>query len=78
MVENLGLDFTRFAAYRNSDAAYAKVLADIDLGIRSGVDGTPSVFINGRQAYDARPEALQAVITHEIEHAGHASTQTAR
>ncbi len=69
-VEQLGMDFQRFEKDSRSDEAMAKIQADIDLGIRLGVDGTPSLFINGRRAYDTRPHALQFLIAHEIEHAG--------
>jgi protein-disulfide isomerase len=73
LAEHLDLNFERFDAYRKSDATLAKVQADIDLGIRLGVDGTPSVFINGRRVYDTRPRALQFLILHEIEHRGYAA-----
>lgn len=72
MVEQLGMDFDRFETHRRSDEAMARIQADIELGIRLGVDGTPSVFINGRRLYDTRPQALQLLITHEIEHTDHA------
>ncbi|UCF16092.1 MAG: thioredoxin domain-containing protein [Phycisphaerales bacterium] len=75
LVEHLGLNLDRFEAYRRGDTALTKVQADIDLGIRLGVDGTPSVFINGRRAYDTRGRALQFLIAHEIEHSDHAIDQ---
>jgi uncharacterized membrane protein len=65
LVEHLGLNLDRFETYRRGDTALAKVQADVDLGIRLGVDGTPSVFINGRRAYDTRGRALQFLIAHE-------------
>ncbi|MBL7224458.1 MAG: thioredoxin domain-containing protein [Candidatus Brocadiae bacterium] len=72
MVEELGLDFGRFDAHRRGDAGLAKIKADIDLGICLGVDGTPSVFLNGRRVYDTREQALRFLIGHELEHAGYA------
>jgi len=72
LVEHLGLNLDRFETYRRGDTALAKVQADIDLGIRLGVDGTPSVFINGRRVYDTRGRVLQFLIAHEIEHRNHA------
>jgi uncharacterized membrane protein/predicted DsbA family dithiol-disulfide isomerase len=75
LAEHLGLNLDRFEAYRRGDTALAKVQADIDLGIRLGVDGTPSVFINGRRVYDTRGRALQFLIAHEIEHSDHAIDQ---
>ncbi|HUS73481.1 MAG TPA: vitamin K epoxide reductase family protein [Sedimentisphaerales bacterium] len=71
LVEHLGLNLDRFEAYSRGDTALAKVQADIDLGIRLGVDGTPSVFINGRRVYDTRGRALQFLIAHEVEHHNH-------
>ena len=75
LVEHLGLNLDRFEAYRRGDTALGKVQADIDLGIRLGVDGTPSVFVNGRRVYDTRGRALQFLIAHEIEHSDHAIGQ---
>ena len=75
LVEHLGLNLDRFEVYRRGDTALTKVQADIDLGIRLGVDGTPSVFINGRRVYDTRGRALQFLIAHETEHHNHAAGQ---
>ena len=75
LVEHLVLNLDRFEAYRLGETALAKVQADIDLGIRLGVDGTPSVFINGRRVYDTRGQALQFLIAHELEHHNHAAGQ---
>jgi uncharacterized membrane protein/predicted DsbA family dithiol-disulfide isomerase len=72
LVEHLGLNLDRFEAHRHGDAALAKIQADIDLGIRLGVDGTPSVFINGRRVYDTRLQTLQFLTAHEIQHRSHA------
>ncbi|MBC8217143.1 MAG: DsbA family protein [Planctomycetes bacterium] len=71
MIEHLGLDFDEFETHRRSDAALARIEADIEQGVRLGVDGTPSVFINGRRVYDTRPQTLQFLIAHELEHAGY-------
>jgi uncharacterized membrane protein len=66
LVEHLGLDLDRFEAYRTGDTALAKIQADIDLGVRLGVDGTPSVFVNGRRVYDIRPQTLQFLVAHSL------------
>jgi uncharacterized membrane protein len=66
LVEHLGLDLDRFEAYRGGDAALAKIQADIDLGVRLGVDGTPSVFINGRRVFDTRAQTLQFLVAHSM------------
>ncbi len=75
LVENLGLNLDRFEAYRRGETAFAKVQEDINLGIRLGVDGTPSVFINGRRVFDTRERTLQFLIAYEIEHHNHAVGQ---
>jgi protein-disulfide isomerase len=47
--EQLGLDLDRFAIdVRSSDVA-AKIRADLHAGAISGVQGTPTFFINGRR-----------------------------
>jgi protein-disulfide isomerase len=71
LINELGLDAERFDADRKAEATLAKIKADIDLGIALGIDGTPSVFINGRRVYDTRSQALQYLIGHELEHSGH-------
>ena len=75
MAEHLGLNFDRFEAHRHGDAALAKIQVDINLGICLGVDGTPSVFINGHRVHDTRPQTLQFLIAHEVEHSSHAVGQ---
>jgi protein-disulfide isomerase/uncharacterized membrane protein len=68
LAERLGMDFDRFEADCKGEAGLARIKGDIDLGIRLKVDGTPSVFLNGRRIYDTRPEALRALIAHALEH----------
>ncbi|MHC4167132.1 MAG: DsbA family protein [Planctomycetota bacterium] len=75
LVDRLGVDPNQFETHRRGSAALAKVRADIDLGIRLGIDGTPSVFINGRRVHDTRPQALQFLISHEIEHHSYAAAR---
>jgi protein-disulfide isomerase len=43
----LGLDMTKFSADLDSAAVVARVQADYDGGVNSGVDSTPSFFVNG-------------------------------
>jgi protein-disulfide isomerase len=50
----LKLDLHRFAADWKSDAMVKKVEGDFESGIRSGVNGTPTFYLNGEMvAYDA-------------------------
>jgi protein-disulfide isomerase len=48
MAIGLGLDIDRFEDDLASDGALAAIRADIDLGQKLGVHGTPSIFVNGR------------------------------
>jgi Na+:H+ antiporter, NhaA family len=45
--ERLGLDLERFEADLVDPAIAARVERDLESGARSGVDGTPSLFIDG-------------------------------
>ena len=59
----LDLDPQRFAADFRSDAVLARIRADVRGGVRSGVNGTPTFFVNGVR-YDgpAELEAMEDVI----------------
>jgi protein-disulfide isomerase len=53
---NIGLDQDRFSADFADRKGLPRIEADIESGVRSGVEGTPSIFINGkphRDAYDS-------------------------
>jgi protein-disulfide isomerase len=47
--EQLDLDIEQFNIDRKSEALIQKVEADFESGVRSGVNGTPSFFINGEK-----------------------------
>ncbi len=49
--EKIGLDIARFQVDIQKDIVIAKVDDDFESGVRSGVNGTPSFFINGNK-YD--------------------------
>lgn len=49
LARNIGLDMNRFQADFNSQATKKTILKDMDDGDKAGVEGTPSVFINGRK-----------------------------
>jgi protein-disulfide isomerase len=49
--ETLGLDVERFMDDMNSETYAARVKHDFKTGMASGVNGTPSLFINGER-YD--------------------------
>jgi protein-disulfide isomerase len=48
-VRKLGLDFAALEAALQSGAPHQRVRADFMSGVRSGVNGTPAFFINGRR-----------------------------
>jgi len=64
----LGLDQKKFDSDRASDAVKAKVDKDAQSGIKSGVDSTPSFFVNGTKiqlagfSYDEFAAKLNAAI----------------
>lgn len=60
----LGLDIERFIIDMTSDLAAARVREDFVSGIRSGVNGTPSLYVNGTR-YDGQQdyESLERAIT---------------
>ena len=47
MAETIGLDMETFASDMDHEILQAKVEADFESGVRSGVNGTPSFFVNG-------------------------------
>ena len=50
----LGLDLERFDADTADPATKARIERDVETGIESGVDGTPSLFIDGRRYEGSR------------------------
>lgn len=67
MAAKAGLDMKRFEADWPSKQTLGAVARDIEDGNRAGVEGTPTVFING-QHYNGslELEAMRAVITAEL------------
>ena len=47
--ERIGLDLERFDSDLAADAVRARIERDVETGLESGVDGTPSLFIDGRR-----------------------------
>ena len=68
IAEELGLDMPRFDASLSRRSFDAQIKRDIDLGMRLGVSGTPTAFINGRPLEGAQPElSFRAIIAEELE-----------
>ncbi|HLQ48534.1 MAG TPA: DsbA family protein, partial [Candidatus Dormibacteraeota bacterium] len=59
--ERLGLDLDRFDSDVASGAARDRVERDVETGIQSGVDGTPSLFVDGRRYQGPRDADSLAV-----------------
>jgi protein-disulfide isomerase len=63
----LGLDVARFKAAQASPAVKARVEADDQLAGRLGIDGTPTLVVNGEKVVGAVPfEQLKAVIDRKL------------
>jgi protein-disulfide isomerase len=62
LAKQIGLDFDAFKNDFYSEECQKKIETDIDEGIRLGVDGTPTVFLNGRQITDLRPENINFLV----------------
>jgi protein-disulfide isomerase len=64
---NLGLNTTSFNECLDNGAMAAEVKADQAEGLRVGIDGVPTFFINGRKLKGAQPfEAFKAIIDEEL------------
>jgi protein-disulfide isomerase len=65
--ERLGLDVERFVTDADSAAVAGRIDADVDGGARSGVNGTPTFFVNGLRVdagydYDSLLSVLQEAL----------------
>jgi protein-disulfide isomerase len=65
--KEIGLDMNRFTADLDSDAIGKAVLRDRADGDKAGVEGTPTVFLNGQKYNgDLAPDAIKPVIDGEL------------
>ena len=64
--KTFGLDTTEFETVMNSDKVRNRVLEDRTEGIRIGVQGTPTVFINGKHLKNKRPDGFIEAIEKEL------------
>ncbi len=70
LARTAGLDMKRFEADLDSEATRKTVARDVEDGDRAGVEGTPSVFINGRKYNGSlNLEAIRPVIDGELKKA---------
>ena len=61
----LGLDQTKFTEHQKSPVEAARIRQDYEEGIRLGVRGTPTVFINGRRVKNRSLQNMEAIIEEE-------------
>ncbi len=65
--KEIGLDMKRFAADLDSEAIHKDVLRDQADGDKAGVEGTPTLFLNGQKYNgDLAPDAIKPVIDGEL------------
>jgi protein-disulfide isomerase len=65
---SLGLEIYKFETSLGRQQHYQRILADFDSGLRSGVKGTPTLFVNGLR-YDGPVDAKSiAAVAQEIDH----------
>lgn len=65
-----GLDTQEFEALMNSPQIRSQVASDRNEGIQLGVQGTPTVFINGKRLNNKRPDGFKAAIDKELKALG--------
>jgi 2-hydroxychromene-2-carboxylate isomerase len=56
--QRFGLDLQRFNSDRRSDAVRVRIERDFASGIRAGVAGTPTAFVDGRLLHGDLTEKL--------------------
>ena len=65
--KDIGLDMKRFTADLDSEGIRKAVLRDQADGDKAGVEGTPTVFVNGQKYNgDLAPDAIKSVIDGEL------------
>ena len=70
----LGLDQTKFAEHQKSPVETARIRQDYEEGLRLGVRGTPTIFINGRKLDNRSMKNMEAIIQQELK-AGKAKSE---
>jgi protein-disulfide isomerase len=70
LAKEVGLDLTRFNKDRAAQKLRDEVLRDQALGQQAGVQGTPTIFLNGRMLRERSAAAVQQLIDREVAKAG--------
>lgn len=66
LAKQAGLDLVRFDKDRNSQKLRDEVLRDQGLGQQAGVQGTPTLFLNGKLLRERAAPGVQAIIDREV------------
>lgn len=67
----LGMDSERFNACMDSGKYVSEIAADVEAGMRLGINGTPALYINGRFLSGAQPFSVIApIIDDELDRLG--------
>ena len=66
IARNVGLNIKRFETERRDQSTLGKIKTDVALGRRLGIDGTPTVFLNGRHLRVVSIPELAFLIGREI------------
>ncbi|WP_040680017.1 DsbA family protein [Niabella aurantiaca] len=74
VAKQCSLQLPAFDSFRNGPVAASVVQAGIRQGTTLGIEGTPAVFLNGRQIKDTRPGVVQAVLKRELQATGRDSS----
>jgi protein-disulfide isomerase len=75
IAKQLQLNETEFEENQKNPAFVAQIRRDYEEGIRLGIRGVPTVFINGRKMRDRDMASLQAAIEQELQKAKGAQQQ---
>jgi protein-disulfide isomerase len=62
----VGLDETKFKEEQKNPAITQRIRSDYEEGIRVGVRGTPTIFINGKIVRDRSLKSMEAIIEKEL------------
>ena len=63
----LGLDETKFKEQQKNPAVTERIRQDYQEGIRLGVKGTPTIFINGKKLRNRGIKSMEAVIEKNLQ-----------
>lgn len=72
--KSAGLDVKRWQADRQSHAAKSAVIVDVVEGAKLKLNGTPSIFLDGREVSGFNYPNLSSLVEQELERSGHPNT----